>query len=191
LNYQPKTCKKSKFLNYKYKIMKKIIFSLSFLFILFFPAVGQLKHVKGISNFGITYGITENSNVFGIGYSHYFQPKWILNLNVLYEKGNIESTRLKNFVANGGVDYTCFQAGEFLYFNTGVSLFAGFEKLTSEESSIEDIKNLTIGPSGNINVELYLSSKFLLQIKAEQYYSPFSNLGKWFPIYSLCLKYCF
>jgi len=169
--------------------MKRIFISVAFIFLFLVSAMGQLKHVKGISNVGVTYGITGNSNVYGVGYSLYFQPTWIWNINALYELGEVESTKFKHYIVNSGVDYTLFHAGEFLYFNTGLSVCAGFEKLTSDESP-ERVTNFTFGPAGNVNVELYLSSRFLFQIKAEQYYSPLSKLGKWFPVYSLSIKYC-
>lgn len=159
--------------------------------LLLLPAVGQLKHVKGISNAGITCGTSGNGTLFGAGYSHYLQPKWIVNVNALYENGKVESTRFKNLIVNAGMDYTCFEAGEFLYLNAGLSLFAGSEKLTGEDARVGEKKNITFGPAGNINAELYVSPAFLFQLKAEQYYSPLSDLGKWFPVYSLSLKYCF
>ena len=154
------------------------------------PSMGQLKHVKGISNIGATYGITGNGNIFGVGFSHYFQPTWIWNVNALYEKGKVESTDFKLYIVNSGVDYTCFQSAEILYFNVGLSLFGGVEKLSTVEPRIKDVKNFIFGPAGNVNIELYLGSRFLLQAKAEQYYSPLSKLGNWVPVYSLSLKYC-
>ncbi|MDR2916261.1 MAG: conjugal transfer protein TraO [Tannerella sp.] len=168
--------------------MKKIIITV-LLFLLLSPVMGQLRHVKGIGNFGVTYGINKSGSLFGAGYSHYFQPNWIWNVNALYESGKVESTQFNNLIINGGVDYTCFRVGDFLYFNIGLSVFTGFEKLTSDEST-KEVKNFSFGPAGNANVELYLNSRFLFQIKAEQYYSPLSDLGKWFPVYSLSLKYC-
>jgi hypothetical protein len=171
--------------------MKKLFISFSLVFVVIISAMGQLRHVKGISNAGVTCGITGNGNMFGLGYSHYFKPNWIWNINATYEAGEIESTMLKHYFLNGGVDYTIFETGEFFYFNAGLSLFAGLEKLSSHEPAVVDIKNFTFGPSGNVNTEIYFTSKFLLQIKAEQYYSPLSKLGKWFPVYSLSLKYCF
>ena len=171
--------------------MKRIFFSSVLVFLLVAPATGQLKHVKGISNAGVTYGITGNSSLLGIGFSHYSQPTWTWNINAQYETGNVESTNLKHYLISGGVDYTLFETGEFLYFNAGFSLLAGFEKLSSDEAAIEEVKNFTFGSAGNINTEIYLTSKFFFQIKAEQCYSPLSKFGKWFPIYSLSLKYCF
>jgi len=53
--------------------MKKILFNSIFLFILFLPVMGQLRHVKGISNIGVTYGINENGSVYGAVYSQYLQ----------------------------------------------------------------------------------------------------------------------
>ena len=170
--------------------MKKIFFGSIFLFILLLPTMGQLRHVKGISNIGVTYGINENGSVYGAGYSKYLQPVWIWNINALYEEGNIESTSLKQYIVNSGVDYTCFQSFEFIYFNAGLSIFGGLEKLTSNDPHIKEVKNYIAGPAGNINVELYLGSRFLFEIKAEQFYSPLSKYGKWFPVYSLSLKYC-
>ena len=171
--------------------MKKIFLSFLFVFAALFSALAQLKHVKGISNAGITCGKTGNGDMFGIGFSHYFQPTWIWNVNAAYETGKVESTGLKQFFVGSGVDYTFFEAGEFLYFNAGLSLFAGLENLSSVEQNVEKIRNFTFGPSGNVNVELYFTAKLLFQIKAEQYYSPISKSGKWFPVYSLSLKYCF
>ena len=170
--------------------MQKILFGTCLLLWLI-PATGQLKHVKGISNIGLTCGITGNGHLLGAGYSHYLQPRWIMNVNALQETGKVESTMLKNYIVSGGADYTCFEAGEFLYLNAGLSLFAGFEKLTSTEKGVDVVKNYTFGAAGNINVEWYPGSRFLIQTKAEQYYCPLSKLGKWFPVYSVSLKCCF
>jgi len=171
--------------------MKKLFLSTLFILCLI-PAMGQLKHVKGISNIGFTGGITGNGKLLGAGYSHYLQPRWILNVNAVLETGKVESTNLKNFIVSGGVDHTFFEAGESLYLNAGLSLYTGLEKLTSTEKGAGGtVKNYTFGPAGNINVEWYFSSRFLIQIKAEQYFCPLSKLGKWFPACSLSLKYCF
>jgi hypothetical protein len=169
--------------------MKKVFLSSVFSVLFLFAAIGQLKHVKGISNVGITYGITGTGNVFGAGYSRYIQPVWIWNVNASYEGGKVESTKLKQYIMSSGVDYTCFKAREFLYLNAGLSLFAGFERLTSEEITRET-KSYIFGPSGNLNIELYLNPRLIFQMKAEQYYSPLSKLGNWFPVYSISLKYC-
>jgi len=170
--------------------MKKILFNSIFLFILFLPVMGQLRHVKGISNIGVTYGINENGSVYGAVYSQYLQTVWIWNINAFYETGNVESTNSEQYMISSGVDYTYFQLFEFIYFNAGLSVFGGLEKLTSNEPRIKDVQNYIAGPAGNINVELYLGSRFLFQIKAEQFYSPLSKYGKLFPVYSLSLKYC-
>lgn len=172
-------------------VMKKVFFCSTLMLLCLVPVMGQLKHVKGISNIGITGGINSTGYLFGIDYSHYLQPKWILNANLRYETGKVESTSSKNCFVSGGVDYTCFELWEFLYFNAGLSFFSGFEKLVSNEARVDDVINYTFGLAGNFNAELYFSSRFLFQIKAEQYYSPLSKFGKWFPIYSLSLKYCF
>jgi len=170
--------------------MKKIIFfSFSFLFLSFSTTSGQLRHIKGNSSVGLIYGETGNSYLLGVGYSHYFQPSWIWNVNILYETGAVASTKFKNYSVNGGIDYTFLKISDFLYLNAGLSAFSGFEHLTTNESS-DETKNFTTGTIGNINMEIYLNTKILVQIKAEQYYSPLSLLGKWFPVYSLSLKYC-
>ena len=170
--------------------MKKIFLSFALMFLLLTSAMGQLKHVKGVSNIGVTGGFCGNSNIFGVCFSHYLQPSWIWNVDGLYETGKVESTRLKHYLINSGMDHTLFESSEFLYFNVGISLFSGFEKLISEETTVEDVTNYVFGTAGNFNIEFYINSKILFKLKAEQYYSPLSNLGKWFPVFSLSLKYC-
>jgi hypothetical protein len=152
-----------------------------------------VRHVQGITLIGGAYGIAPGSegttHITGLNYSKYLRKNWILNLNGLYESGNIQTTRVKNYLFNGGVDYTVLQAGKFLYFNAGLSVLAGGETLSSSENS--DKKNSLIGGmSGNVNIEMYFSDRIVLQVKAEQNYLPGSKLGHWCPAFYAGLKYC-
>ena len=151
-----------------------------------------VRHVQGINLSGISYGIAPGSKgstyIIGLDYSIYLRKNWILNLSGLYETGTIQTTRAKNYLFNGGVDFTAFQAGNSFYFNMGLSLIGGREMLSSTENS--DKKNSMVGGlSGNVNIEMYLTDRLVLQVKAEQIYLPGSYLGHWYPAFHAGLKY--
>jgi hypothetical protein len=152
-----------------------------------------LRHVQGINLIGASYGIAPGSggttNFFGIGYSKYLRKNWILNITGLYETGNIETTDVKNYLVNAGVDYTLFKTGNFLYFNAGLSVLAGGETIGNSENP-QKKNSFVCGPSGNLNFEVYLTDRFVMQVKAEQNYLPGSKLGNWYPAFHIGLKYC-
>jgi len=153
----------------------------------------QLRHVQGVSLIGISCGIVPgadgSTHIIGLNYSKYLQKKWILNLSGLYDSGTIQSINVKNYLFNGGVDYTTIQYGDFIYFNVGLSMLAGLESLRALETS-EKKNSFVSGPSGNANIELYFTDRIVMQVKAEQNYLTGSKLSNWYFACHVSLRYC-
>jgi len=153
----------------------------------------QLRHVQGINLIGISYGFAPGADgstqMIGLNYSKYLRKNWILNLSGLYDFGTIQSIIIKNSLFNGGVGYTAFQLRDFLYCNVGLSVIAGMESLRASETS-EKINSFISGPSGNVNVEMYITDRIVMQVKAEQNYFTGSKLSNWCFAYHISLRYC-
>ena len=148
---------------------------------------------QGMTLIGGSYGISPGTNgstqMITLDYSKFLRKDWLLNVNGLYEFGAIQTTKVSNYLFNGGVDYSTFQIGNPVFFNTGLSVFAGVETLQSSVNS--EKKNSFVGGfSGNVNIRIHLFEGFVLQIKAEQNYLPGSMLGKWYPSFYAGFKYC-
>ena len=174
--------------------MKKIIFVTAAVIGFNIAAYAQGRHTHGITLAGVSYaiapGTTGTTQIAGLNYSKFLRKNWMLNLSGLYEFGAIQTTKVNNYLFNGGVDYTAFQIGNILYFNTGLSVIAGMEMLKSSENS-EKKNSLAGGFSGNVNILIFLFDGFALQLKAEQNRLPNSLLGKWYPSYYVGIRYCF
>ncbi|MDR0699377.1 MAG: conjugal transfer protein TraO [Tannerella sp.] len=151
---------------------------------------GGVNHTKGISNFGISYGRSLRSNLFIGSYGRYMTNKWIFNVNAMYENGQYELTHLDGYYVSSGFDRTLFKVKDFMYFNTGLAAYIGGENLSAPELG-ETKNSFVFGAAGNVNVELFIFTQFLVQVKAEKYYSPTSKLGHFFDVYSVGLRYCF
>ena len=164
--------------------------------VLYFPITimyaQDLRHVPGINLVGASLGIapcTEGStHILELNYSKYLRNNLVLNIGGQYETGDVQTTKVKNYLFAGGIDYTAFQARNFLYFNVGLSVLAGGETLTSYNS--EKKNSFVSGTAGNVNIETYFTNRIVLQIKAEQNYLPGSKLGNWYPAFHAGLKYC-
>ena len=154
----------------------------------------ELRHVQGIGLIGVSCGISPGSegrtHSFCIDYSRYIQKNWILNMSGIYEVGDVQMTKVKNYLLKGGVDYTTFQAGNFLYFNVGLSVLLGGETLDTTEILSGKKNSFVSGTSGNVNFEIYMTDRIVLQVKAEQNLIANSNLGSWYPVFYAGIKYC-
>ena len=170
--------------------MKKIYIVIGLLLFCFSVPGQNMRHVKGVNMFGLTYGISKDTKLYGISLTSYMRRNLMWNATAWYESGREGSTKIDNYLLNAGVDYTPFVlVNNVLFFNIGASVNFGFETLKSNEST--DTKNkFTFGPSINTNLECYITSRLVAQIKAEQFYTPMSNLGNWVFVYSLGLKFC-
>ena len=172
---------------------KKVIAILLLLAVCTVVTNAQLRHVQGVDLIGISSGIAPSekgsTHIFGLNYSRYLRKNWILNLSGLYDSGTIQSIHIKYCLFNGGIDYTAFQFGDFLYCNVGLSMLAGQESLRALESS-EKKNSFVSGPSGNLNIEWYFSNRIVMQAKAEQNYLSGSKLSNWYFAWHLSLKYC-
>jgi len=174
--------------------MKKIIFVSLAVITFNIAAQAQGRHVQGITLTGVSYGIAPGTNrstqIIELNYSKFLRKNWLLNLSGLYEFGAIQTTKINNYLFNGGVDYTTFQIGNFLFFNTGLSVLAGGETLKSSVN-FKKKNSLVGGFSGNVNIRIFLFDGVVLQIKTEQNHLPNSMLGKWYPSYFVGIRYCF
>ena len=172
---------------------KKVLTILLFVAVCTITSYAQLRHVQGVHLTGISYGAVPSTDgsthIIGLNYSKYLQRNWTLNLSGSYDFGTIQSINVKNYHFNGGVDYTIFHFGNFLYGNVGLSLLAGLESLRASETS-EKKNSFISGPSGNANIEMYLTDKIVLQVKAEQNFLSGSKLSNWYFAYHVSLKYC-
>jgi hypothetical protein len=174
--------------------MKKLVF-VSLAVISFHVATyaQELYQTQGMTLIGASYGIAPGKNgstqVVGLDYSKFLRKNWMLNVSGLYEFGAIQTTKANNYLLKSGIDYSMFQIGNVVFFNTGLSVLGGAELLKSSVNS--DKKNSFVGGvSGNVNVRIFLFGGFVLQLQAEQNYLPGSMLGKWYPSYFAGIKYC-
>ena len=174
--------------------MKKIIFVTLAVIGFHIAAQAQEYRVQGITLTGVSYGIAPGKNgttqIVELNYSKFLRKNWMLNLSGLYEFGAIQTTKAHNYMFNGGIDYTTFQIGNFLFFNAGLSIIAGGETLQSSISS-EKKNSIVGGFSGNVNIRIFLFDGVVLQLKAEQNHLPNSVLGNWYPSYYVGIRYCF
>jgi len=173
--------------------MKRLIIIIFALFSFTAATYAQVRHVQGINLIGISSGIVPGSNgsthIVGLNYSKYLRKNWIVNFSGLYDSGTIQSTKVNIYLFNGGVDFTALQYGAFLYCNFGLSVLAGLETLGVSETS-ENRNSFVSGPSGNINIEMYLTDRIIMQLKAEQNYLTGTNLSNWYSAFHVGLKYC-
>ena len=147
---------------------------------------------QGLTLVGGSYGISPGNNgstqLIALEYSKFLRNKWLLNVTGLYEFGAIQSTKVNNYLLNGGIEYSTFQVRNLVFFNAGLSVLAGGETLKSSISS--EKKNSFVGGfSGNVNIRIHLFEGVALQFKAEQNYLPSSMLGKWYPSFYIGFKY--
>ena len=173
--------------------MKKLILALVVLSITGMIQAQNLRHVKGISLIGVTYGISPgsdaSSNLYGISFTRYLKQKISLNITGLYESGEVSATVLKNYLLDAGLDYNVFKVNNFMYFNLGLSVMLGAENLSNNENS-EKKNALFYGGAANANIEFYLTDRIVFQVKAQENYTPGSKLGNWYPTILFGLKFC-
>ena len=174
--------------------MKKIIFVTVAVIGFNIAAQAQERRVQGITLTGVSYGMAPGTNgtthIVELNYSKFLRKKCMLNLSGLYEFGAIQTTKVNNFLFNGGIDYTTFQIGNHIFFNAGLSVIAGGETLQSSVNA-DNKKSFVGGFSGNVNVRIFLFDGVVLQLKAEQNHLPGSMLGKWYSSYYVGIRYCF
>lgn len=137
-------------------------------------------HSTGQINIDAKLGINKFNNFqhYELGINYIFDKRLYLNAALNYEYGTIGFTDYKDYRVKANINYTILNHNK-LFFNTGVGLHFGNEKLKSNVDNNQKDENIIYGTFGIVEFEYFFNRKFALSTNFTELFTPKSLLGKW------------
>jgi len=170
--------------------MKKIFLPILMLALSSLLANAQVRHLKGQKALEVMAGITEYSQVYGGGFSQYFNSKLYLKGVLGYEYGTISNVDFTSYLVDLTVNYTVFSINSKVFFNAVLGASGIYEETETLESTFEQ-ERFSPGIIGGFEIEVFLSDRIILIINGSQRHYFQSELGSNRWLATAGLKYIF
>lgn len=147
--------------------MKQLIITL--LILMSVAVHGQLRHVKGSSTIGAGGGYIKDGYSLSGSYAYLLRDNLKLRANGVYEAYQLDQSNAQSIYFNPELIYTIKSVNQVLFFNIKGGLIAGNEQI--KNSILNQSKSeFLFGESLGIEMEYYLSTKWSLNIGADQHF---------------------
>lgn len=149
--------------------MKKLMFLSMFLLVIWGSAKSQVIHVKGIKGVELSYGLSENGNVFEGAYVQFLSNKLYLKAAVQHaslKDKNIDYTRTGLDLSS---NYVIYNFNEIIFLNAVGGLVLSMDQLKDTEA-FGSQRTMQFGLLAGAELEVYINSKLNLLFNYDQKY---------------------
>ena len=176
----------------------KFFIAIAFIFV-FFQTTDAQVHMKGVNHLEISSGVFDSFDEpgyhAGIYYAKIRNKHWWWRIGF---QGNTQDLSLNGFavpvrkyLVNGSYFYTLGSLfRNHLYFNVGGGVLAGYEQINNGEARLNesvvlrDRSKAVFGLNPEANIELFLTSKFILSLNYSKRMLINSDLSVWDDVFS-------
>jgi hypothetical protein len=147
--------------------MKKLFF-----YSLFFVSVtvcGQIRHVKGIKAFDLSYGASRYGKTFGMGFVKYFSTNLYGKIDMYFEKGQAPGLAYNSNGVNCQAAYKVFKYKGLIYVNAVGGVSASYDS-PEKGGNFTINTQLKYGVFAGTEIEFFISDKLAVVTNWNQRY---------------------